>query len=391
MSQIFTSHPKAAVQGFLIWKTIVATSSFVTSPELLAILGGPSPTLQRWEICVESAGTMLSRLLEHYFVSATYPEQALQVADKMTTSIRTQFKKRISELDWMGDEAKKRAAKKVDNLRQNIGYPKSNPDVRSMESLATYYEGVNFTSSFFDNIVTGRQHTTAKVYAALAGPVDRSEFVGPSITIVNALYNQYANSMVIGAGISQLPIFHQDLPQYALYGGLGAVIGHELTHGFDSNGFKYDENAELRPWWDNATVANYLKRTECFVDQFSKYEVDVPGGKGKVNGNLTLAENLADAGGLRVAYDAWIEERKAMPNSWDQSLPGLDKFTHEQLFFVFFGNSWCNSKTPATALDLLRTDIHAPNGVRILGGAANSKAFRDAFKCKVREPTCEAF
>lgn len=391
ISRIVTSHPRAAVQGFMIWKALAATGRFVDDKDLGVILGAYPDSMSRSDVCLETAIPMVSHLLEHYFVAATYPDTALRAAEKMTTNIRTQFKKRISGLDWMSDAAKKRAAKKVDNLRQNVGYSRANPDVRSAESLAAYYEGLNLTTSFFDNIMAGRRHKTAKTYAALAKPVDRDEFVGPSITLANALYNPAANSMVINAGVSQLPIFHPDLPQYASYGGLGVIVGHELTHGFDSNGYKYDENAELRAWWDNATIANYKTRTDCFADQFSQYTIDGPSGKVPVDGNLTLAENLADAGGLRVAYEAWAAERAAMPDSFDQSLPGLDGFTHEQLFFVFFGNSWCTSKTPATNARQAATDIHAPDRVRVFGTVANSRAFKDAFKCKAREPVCEAF
>lgn len=391
VSRVISSHPKAAVHAFMIWRAIESTSPLLSAPEFVQAVGKSPISVPRSEVCLETAGMMLSHVLDHYYISATFPPAAQQAAEKMTTTIRTQFKKRIGELGWMSPASKKRATKKVDNLAQNIGYPRSNPDMRSMESLATYYEGLNFTSDFFANMMAARRHTTAKKFDALTKPVDRNEFVGGAISMVNAFYNPFTNGIIVGAGISQMPLFHPDLPLYALYGGLGSVIGHELTHGFDNRGSAYDENAEMRSWWDNATVANYEKRTQCFVDQYSKYEVDVPGGKKNVDGELSLGENLSDAGGLRVSYEAWLEERKAMPNAWDQSLPGLDKFTHEQLFFIFYGNAWCEAATPEGNLAQLATDNHAAKRYRILGGASNSRAFRDAFKCKVREPTCEVF
>jgi endothelin-converting enzyme len=394
ISQMITRQPKAAVQGYMIWKVINSVKLLIESPELWEALGAESPagSTSRWELCVEMSTALVGHMADHYYVSATYPEPVLQAADKLTTNIRTQFKKRIGDLDWMSHTAKQRATSKVDNMRQNIGYQTSNPDVRSMQSLATYYDTLNFTSDYFSNVLSAQGHMATKAYAELARPADRSLFVGGSISRANAFYNPSTNSMFIPAGISQLPIFHHDLPDYALYGGLGVVIGHELTHGFDDGGSMYDEHAELRTWWDNSTVANFANRTQCFVDQYSKYEVDMPGGgKANVDGDLTLGENLSDAGGMRTAYDAWVAERNTMPGTWDQNLPGLDKFTHEQLFFVFFGNMWCGKTTPAMAAMLLQMDNHAPDLQRILGGTANSRAFREAFKCKVKEPTCELF
>lgn len=395
-SHVVSSHPPAAVQGFLASKTIRAFASYVDSPALLKALGQEDTEITsstRWETCVQAAGTQLRHVLDYYYVSATYPELARETADRMTTRIRNQFKKRIDELAWMSEAAKERAAAKVDNMVQNIGYPTSNPDLRSMESLAAYYEGLNVTAGdFFGNMVAARRHATAKGYAAVARPADRTEFVGGSVSTVNAFYNPTVNSMTILAGISQLPVFHHDLPGYALYGGLGSVIGHELTHGFDSNGYKYNEDAEFRAWWDNSTVTQFTERTRCFVDQYAKYEVDVGDGRRKnVDGELTLGENLSDAGGLRVAFEAWLEDRKEMPNARDQSLPGLENFTHEQLFFIFNANIWCDSHTAAVRASLLQSDNHAPNRYRILGGAANSRAFREAFNCPVKEPECELF
>ncbi|KAK4237588.1 hypothetical protein C8A03DRAFT_34440 [Achaetomium macrosporum] len=389
-SNLIESHSKAAVQGFMVWKAINALAQYISEPNLAAALG-TEDTGERWQTCVTQADTMLRHILDHYFVQATYPNLTLQAADRMTSDVRSQFKKRLGELDWMSDESKQRAIKKVDNMNQNIGYPTSNPDLTSPASLASYYDGLNFTStSYFSNMLSARRHTTLKSYAEVASPPNRDSFLG-SVTTVNAFYYSLTNSMVIPAGISQLPLFHYHLPDYALYGGLGSVIGHEITHGFDSKGRLWNEDAEHKAWWDNATVTNFQSRAQCFVEQYSKFEVDITGGKkANVSGELTLAENLADSGGLRTAYDAWVAARKNMPSAWDQALPGLDEFTHEQLFFIFWGNLWCDSLTPERMESVLE-DVHAPSRTRLLGMAANSRAFREAWKCPVKEPVCELF
>ncbi|KAL2134158.1 hypothetical protein VTI74DRAFT_857 [Chaetomium olivicolor] len=386
LSKFISQQPKAAVQGWMMWKAVDTLGVYVDVPKLF------KQTQPRWERCVLTIRTTLMHLLESYFVSATYPDQTLQAADRMTTGIRAQLKKRIGQLDWMGAESKVRASKKADNIKQNVGYPTSNPDFKSAESLATYYDGVNVTStSHFSNVLSGLRHNTLKAYGDAALPVpQRATFLGP-ISQVNAFYFGLLNIISIPAGITQLPIFHYHLPDYALYGGLGSVIGHELTHGFDSNGRLTNEDGEIKPWWDNVTISNFEERAQCFVKQFSKFEVNIPGGKGSVDGEQTLAENLADAGGLRLSYEAWVEDRKTMPNTWNQGLPGLEKFTQEQLFFLFWGNIWCSNETPEGLLRSLRTDTHSPNSVRIRGGVQNSRAFKDAFKCKVKEPVCELF
>ena len=386
-SSLVTNHSRAAVQGYMVWKTITSLAGSVEAPDLWEVMGS-EPIGERWQQCVGAADGMLRHILDHYYVLATYPELTLQAADKMTTNIRAQFKKRLAELDWMSAESKQRAIKKAENIVQNIGYPKANPDLRSAESLASYYAGINITTDFFTNALSARRFKTAKAYAEVANAPNRNNM--DNIADVNAFYTPWTNSITIPAGISQLSIFHYHLPDYALYGGLGSVIGHEITHGFDNSGRRWSEDAEREAWWDNSTIAAFEKRAQCFVDQYSAFEVDTPQGRRKVDGLLTLGENLSDAGGLRSAYDAWVADRKAMPNSWDQKLPGLESFTSEQLFFISYANTWC--ETPSLqSMDRILADEHAPSVMRIRGGTQNSRAFREAFKCKVKEPVCELF
>ncbi|KAJ4289277.1 hypothetical protein N0V88_007028 [Collariella sp. IMI 366227] len=387
LSDFISQQPKAAVQAWIMRKAMGKFVTYIDAPKLYEQTGN------RWSRCLISTRNTLTHILESYFVAATYPDQTLQAADRMTTGLRTQFKKRLSQLDWMSSESKARAAKKADNIQQNIGYPRADPDLRSAESVAAYYDGVNVTSSsHFDNILSGLRNNRYKAYAdaATGKSPRRTTFLGP-ISQVNAFYFGLLNIISIPAGITQLPLFHYHLPDYALYGGLGSIIGHEITHGFDSKGRQFNEDGETRVWWDNATINNFQDRAQCFADQFSKFEVDIPDGKANVDGEKTLGENISDAGGLRMAYEAWLESRKAMPNAWDQGLPGLEAFSHEQLFFLFWGNTWCENQTPAAALNQLQTDNHSPHSIRILGGVQNSRAFKEVFKCKAKEPKCELF
>ncbi|KAL2196989.1 hypothetical protein P885DRAFT_60383 [Corynascus similis CBS 632.67] len=353
-SKVVSNHSRAAVQA-------------VHGPER-------RKTMERWKLCVMEADTTLRHIKDHYFISSTYVNQTMQTAERLTGNIRIAFKERLGELDWM-----------TDNIQENIGYPKSDPvDLLSSESVAAYYDGLNFTTTNrLSNVLAARRFNLAKAYAHVDGTPNRHNM--GNVAEVNARYITATNAIIIPAGISQLPFFHYHLPSYALYGGLGSIIGHEFTHGFDNNGRTWNENAEHRSWWDNATVAAFEKRAQCFVDQYSEFEYDAGGEKIKVDGELTLAENLSDAGGLRAAYRAWTSARHSMPDVWDQQLPGLEVFTSEQLFFVYYANLWCSTDAHDPV------DFHAPDMVRIRGMTENSKEFREAFKCKDKKPKCELF
>ena len=392
-SNIIANQPKAAIQGFMAVKATIGLIDHVESPELRKLFK-PSHPGERGLECVDSVTGMASELVDSYFVRAAYNEQSRKSVDKIATNVIAAFKKRVGELEWLGDESRQRAVKKAENIVQNVGYRTDktiNPDVTSGESLATYYRGLNITTaSHFTNVLSGMRHSTGKAYAQFDQPMDLKSFIKP-VSGPNALYYMAANSINMPAGITQLPAFHHELPSYALYGGVGSFIGHEITHGFDSNGRKWNENAAYAKWWDDKSSNNFDDLTQCFIKQYDSYEVDVPSGKANVNGTFTLAENISDAGGLRAAYDAWLAERKAMPSSWNQDMPGLDMFTHEQLFFMMWANNWCSSYSESTKESMLTSDNHAPASARLALTAQNSRGFKEAFKCKTKEPTCEIF
>jgi len=200
-------------------------------------------------------------------------------------------------------------------------------------------------------------------------------------------YNPPGNEIVFPAGILQPPLFDTSVPLYLTYGAFGSIAGHELSHAFDSSGRHFDANGNYTDWWTADTVAAFESRARCFVEQYSHFSIAAPDGtRVPVNGRLTLGENIADAGGAAAAYAAWVRSRSAA----DFDLPGLEKrFAHEQLFFVGYSTFWCGKISPQVALNRVLSDPHAPDFARALGTMANSKAFLGAFKCPVKEPTCE--
>ncbi|KAK1829593.1 hypothetical protein QBC39DRAFT_127096 [Podospora conica] len=382
LSSILTSHSKTALMSYLLYKTTKQLGEYIIND------ASDIASSKRWSTCVTRVGETQPYTLARFFASATFPDSTKEFTDRMATTLRSQFKERIDTLDWMSAESKRRAHKKLENIVQNVGYPAIAKDPTA---IAEHYKDLNITSSYFGNALSARRHKVATAWTDLTKPFERyGRLDGYPTWTANAGYARSHNSININAGVQQLPFFSEQLPGYATFGGLGTVVGHEILHGFDSEGHTYDENGVAgNSLLDEATLKAFEKKSQCFVDQYSKYEYDLPGGKkGKTNGTTTLAENLSDAGGLRIAYDAW---KKTQAAAKDKNLPGLEGFTHEQLFFMFYGNLWCNSVTPEHNAKNRPTDDHAADAHRIMGAAVNSRGFKEAFNCKVKEPECELF
>jgi endothelin-converting enzyme len=267
-------------------------------------------------------------------------------------------------------------------------------------TLRDYYLSVEISpTTFFANSLSMSRFEVAREWSALGKPVDRNEW-GMTVPTVNAYYNPPGNEIVFPAGIMQFPVFDVNVPQYLSYGAFGSVSGHELSHAFDSTGRHYDQNGNYTDWWTNSTVRAFEERAECFVNQYANFTVEGPGNKPlHVNGKLTLGENIADAGGVSAAFAAWKSRQSHVtPSSSsssrkfdkrDQDLPGLDYFSHEQLFFISYANWWCGKSRKETAIQRIYTDPHAPKWARILGTMANSRDFRESFGCPSKEPVCE--
>ncbi|KAI0401376.1 peptidase family M13 [Xylaria palmicola] len=393
VSQIVSKTPKSTIQAFLIWNLINSYSSYVEAPEVEPIsrfnniLSGQDPNTksERWKTCLSYVDGTLGWILSRFYIEAAFSGAAKKYGDQIILDIKQQFTTRLGDLDWMDDSVKKLAANKVHNIDQKIGYPTKSPDIMNPEALQKYYKGLVIADSFFNNSLSSNEFSAKRTWSALGKPVDRGEW-GMQADIVNAYYNPAGNEIVFPAGIMQFPVFSVDLPGYVSYGAFASVAGHELSHAFDNSGRHYDENGNYTDWWTNRTVEEFSKRADCFVDQYSNFTIAGNNGPLHVNGRLTLGENIADAGGVSAGFAAWKRRQEASP---DQSLPGLDHFTHDQLFFVFYANWWCGKTRKEQAVNRIYTDPHSPAFARILGTTANSRAFRESFNCPVKEPTCE--
>lgn len=325
----------------------------------------PDAKEERWRTCVNDVHHGLGWIMSKFFIEKAFSEGAKDFGDKIVSDIKTQFIGKLKNADWMTEDVRELGIEKVHNIVQKIGYPTKSPDIQNASALQDYYEPVNISSkAFFENGVSAAKFQTAREWSALGKPTDRDEW-GMTAPVVNAYYNPAGNEIVFPAGIMQAPVFYDtSIPEYLTYGAFGSVSGHELSHAFDSTGRHYDETGNFTEWWNNKTVQAFKDKAQCFVDQYHEFTVPGPGDEPlHVNGRLTLGENIADAGGLSAAFGAWKEVEKQTPG---QLLPGLHKFSKEQVFFISYSNWWCGKTRKEAAINGIYRDPHAPTWARII-------------------------
>ena len=395
ISELISETPDEVLQSYFMWKAIQSFSSYIEADAITPYkrfsneLQGRDPDSEpeRWRTCVAHVDNSVGWILSRFFVEKAFSAKAKVFGDQIVTDIKTEFSKKLKNTKWMEPKVIKLALMKVRNIVQKIGYPTSSPNIMDPADLQDYYAEVPISSEkFFGNALAVRRFDVKRDWSAFGKPVDRNQW-GMTVPTVNAYYNPPGNEIVFPAGIMQFPVFSVDLPKYVSYGAFASVAGHELSHAFDSTGRHYDQNGNYTDWWTPSTVKQFEARAQCFVEQYSNFSVEGPDGKPlHVNGLLTLGENIADAGGLSAGFGAWKRRNCQKP---DESLPGLDHFTHDQLFFVSYANWWCGKSRKETAINSIYTDPHAPKWARIVGTMANSREFRAAFQCPVKEPTCE--
>ncbi|KAF9163108.1 hypothetical protein DFQ26_002925 [Actinomortierella ambigua] len=400
LAQLVGQTDMTTLQNYFAWKMIHEMTGYL-SPALRKPLdefdammkGVPVDKLpERWETCVDTVSGMLSGVVGHYYVMLGFSGSSKNQSDDIVTALRQQYVESMPKLDWLDPPTREQAVLKLNAMMQKVGYSTVSPNIASPQSLAEYYNGLEMTAEdYFGNHVRSRVWNTRRDNTRAGLPVDRMEW-HMSPQTVNAYYNRGANEIVFPAGILQPPFFSGSNPEYLNFGGIGAVAGHELTHGFDNNGRLYDANGAYANWWTAETMEKFEQRAQCFVKQYANFTVpNLDGGVEHVNGELTLPENLADNGGLKKAYEAWqrrwansaSSQQGADPN---QLLAGLEAYTREQLFFISFGRLWCSKALPQFELKKVRTDPHSPNRWRVVGVVQNSRMFAEAFHCTEGTP-----
>uniref|UniRef100_A0A672U093 Phosphate regulating endopeptidase X-linked n=1 Tax=Strigops habroptila TaxID=2489341 RepID=A0A672U093_STRHB len=382
--RILENERKKTLANYLVWRMVYSRLFNLSRRfqyrwlEFARVIHGTTTLLPQWDKCVDLVENALPYVVGKMFVNAHFQEDKKEMMEELTEGIRWAFIDMLEkENDWMDSETKKKAYEKAKAVMAKVGYPQFiMNDTYINEDIKT----LKFTESdYFGNVLQTRKYAAQSDFYWLRKEVPKTEwFTSP--TTVNAFYSASTNQIRFPAGELQKPFFWgTEYPRSLSYGAIGVIVGHEFTHGFDNNGRKYDKNGNLDPWWTTDSEEKFKEKTKCMINQYSNYYWKRAGLH--VKGKRTLAENIADNGGLREAFRAyrrWITEKRG--GEEEPLLPGLD-FTHNQLFFLSYAHVRCNSFRPESAREQIYVGAHSPPQFRVIGAMSNFEEFRKAFNC----------
>ncbi len=372
-------------QAYLRWHLLSASAALLPKAlrdETFAFYGktlaGQKEQRPRWKRCVGMADRDLGEALGQAYVDRTFGDEGKRRMLAMVRALEQALSADIRQLDWMTAATKKEAQAKLTAIEDKIGFPNHFRDYSAVSIARGDALGNAQRSSAFE---------LRRQLDKIGKPVDRGEWTMTPPT-VNAYYDPQLNTINFPAGILQPPFFDKSMDDAINYGAIGAVIGHELTHGFDDEGRKFDKKGDLRDWWSKQDATAFETRAQCVADQYSGY---LATGDIKLNGSLTLGENTADNGGLRIALMAM---KKTTGNKGDEKAgkkgAAAGGLTSEQRFFVAYGQSWCANFTPELMRLLATSDPHSPPQYRVNGVVSNMPEFQQAFSCQKGQPMAPA-
>src|ERR1017187_8357971 len=378
LNALLASTDLDTVKTYLRWQLVHSTDSLVL-PKPFADeefdfyrrkLGGQPEQRARWKRCVQATDGALGEALGQVYVAQQFPPSSKQATVQMVHDIEGAMDQDLDTLDWMSPATKARAKEKLHAIADKIGYPDHWRDYSSL----TVVRG-----DAFGNSLRAVEFENRRQLAKIGKPVDRGEW-GISPSTVNAYYNPSMNDIKFPAAILQSPLYDPKATDAENYGHIGGIVGHELTHGFDDEGRQFGANGNLSDWWTPEDAKKFEEKADCEVKEYGNFVAvdDV-----KVNGKLTLGENTADNGGLRLAYIAFLADAKRKSIDLTQKQDG---YTPLQQFFLGHGQSWCGSLRPEQLRLQVQTDPHSPRKFRVNGVVQNMPEFGQAFGCKPGQP-----
>jgi len=376
-NQLLAHEPLNSIKDYLTWHYVSESAPLLPKPFVDEnfdfygrILTGAKQLRPRWKRCVQATDRELGEALGRAFVEKTFGEQGKQRTLDMVRQIELEMGKDIQSLPWMSQETRQQALAKLHAVVNKIGYP---------EKWRDYSSVVITNDDYFGNTYRANQFESRRERNKIGRPVDRMEWEMTPPT-VNAYYSAEENNINFPAGILQPPFFSNHASDPVNYGSIGAVIGHELTHAFDDEGRQYDAEGNLRDWWQKRDEERFNKLAECFEKEYSNF-LAAPGVP--LNGKLTLGENTADNGGLRLAYLALLDDLAKRHIPLDKKEDG---YTQAQQFFIGYAQIWCQNVRPELARVLAQTDPHSLPEFRVNGVVSNMPEFSQAFGCKNGDP-----
>ncbi|NWX48347.1 NEP protein, partial [Steatornis caripensis] len=381
LKSILNKYTPRDLQNYMTWRFVMDLVNSLsrnykdTRNAFRKALYGTTSETAVWRRCANYVNGNMENAVGRLYVEEAFAGESKHVVEEMIADIRDVFIKTLDELTWMDAETKKKAEQKATAIRERIGYP--DEIVTDDTKLNSEYQDLNYKEEeYFENIIQNLVFTQKKRLKKLREKVDKEEWISGA-AVVNAFYSASRNQIVFPAGILQPPFFSASQPKSLNYGGIGMVIGHEITHGFDDNGRNFNENGDLVDWWTEESARNFKELSQCIVYQYGNFSWDLAGGQ-HLSGINTLGENIADNGGVRQAYKAY--ENFVKKHGKEKLLPGLE-MNHKQLFFLNFAQVWCGTYRPEYAVNSIKTDVHSPGKFRVIGSLQNSPEFSEAFSC----------
>ena len=374
---VFEAESLDALKTYVRWRELRNAAPWLSQPfadadfKMTQALTGQKQIQDRWKRCVDLVDGSLGEALGQRYVDLTFGAEGKQRMLKMVDALEKSLDEDIQNLSCMSGETKKQAKTKLQAIRNKIGYP---------EAWRDYSSVVIQRDDLLGNVQRTDEFESKRQIAKIDQPLDRKEW-GMTPPTVNAYYNGSRNEIVFPAGILQPPFFDKTMDDAVNFGGVGLVIGHELTHGFDDQGRKFDPTGNLRDWWTEQDGKEFEKRVSCVADEYSNF---VAVDDLKLNGRLTLGENTADNGGARIALAAL--EHMIADDKTGKEAQKIDGYTPEQRFFLGFGRVWCEKRRPEYARNQVTTNPHSPGKYRVNGVVQNMPEFQKAWGCKAGQP-----
>jgi putative endopeptidase len=372
LQPVLSAASPSALRAYLQWHIVRSTARHLSKPfvdesfRMEQALTGQAENRPRWRRCVAATDGALGDLLAEAYVSKNFAGESKSAAEEMVHAISAAFGKDLEALSWMDEVTRKRAGEKLAAMAYLIGYP---------EKWKTYDFEVD-PRSHGQNVLRARAFDLKRELAKVGQTVDRKEWQMTAPT-VNAYYDAQRNHMVFPAGILQPPFYDVKSAVPVNLGAVGMVVGHELTHGFDDEGSQYDAKGNLENWWAPEVGKAFKEKTKCVAEQYSRYEV-LPGLH--INGELTLGENIADLGGVKLAFEAYRATRAAAPQ---KIVAG--GFSEDQQFFLAVGQAWCAKARPEFERMMVQVNPHSAPRFRVQGSLSNLEAFSTAFSCSGKD------
>ncbi|CAF2049942.1 unnamed protein product [Rotaria magnacalcarata] len=384
VSSIIDQTSARLLQNYVVWRFMMHRADNMPKrfrsikENFQHIFRGTTADVSRKIICGNFVNGNMGFAVSALYIKKYFDDNARIQSSEMIGNIRKSFIDMVEKSSWMDETSRKKAIEKAEAIDEKIGYPDYLAS-DNMTQLETQYADYKFTSSYINNVLKLIQIKAKEEFQILRKTVDRKAWGFTAPTVVNAFYAPSKNQITFPAGILQMPFFDKDAPKYLNYGGIGVVVGHEITHGFDNSGRQFDKDGNRIPWWTRETVQEFNERKTCIVDQYSNFTV--PNINMKANGNQTQGEDIADNGGLRESFFAYQKWAQANPNA-DKKLPGLSKYTPEQMFFINYAHTWCSKMTDSYAMNRVLSDVHSLGQFRVIGPTSNFVEFDRVFKCQ---------